>query len=111
MSVGRRYDFSEEQEERRRHAARLSWLSLILLASTAVLTWLTLGQSQAMKTAWAEDLLGMIPPVAVLLALRVENREPTARFPFGYFRSVSVAFLASAAALCSTGLWLFGDAL
>lgn len=73
--------------------------------------WLTVGQSQAMKTAWAEDLLGLIPPTALLIALRFENRPPSRRFPYGYFRVMSVAFLAAAAALSTIGLWLLADSV
>jgi cation diffusion facilitator family transporter len=105
------FRFPREQQEQRRKARRLAWLSIGLLASTAVIMFLTLGQSQAMKTAWAEDLLGMIPPAALLVATRIEERKPNERYPFGYFRAISVAFLATAAVLTTVGLWLLLDAV
>jgi cation diffusion facilitator family transporter len=111
VNIGQPFRFSEKQLHQRLRAVRLSWITIALLVTTATLMWLTLGQSQAMKTAWAEDLLGMIPPAALLIALRFENRPPTARFPYGYFRVISVAFLAAAAALTTIGLWLFGDSV
>src|SRR4051812_45606739 len=85
MNFGRRFTFPEEQWEERKRAKRLSWISIAALTSTAVLMYLTLGQSEAMKTAWIEDLLGMIPPIVLLIALRIETRRPNKRFPYGYF--------------------------
>jgi cation diffusion facilitator family transporter len=111
MRIGRRFQFPPEQQELRRKTARLSWLSLVLLTSTAVAVYLTLGQSEAMKTAWIEDLLGLIPPVALLVALKVENREPTERFPYGYFRAIAIAFLVISAVLLLVGAWLLLDSV
>ncbi|HEY4734921.1 MAG: cation diffusion facilitator family transporter [Gemmatimonadaceae bacterium] len=111
MNFGRRFIFPEEQWEERKRAKRLSWISLAVLTSTAVLMYLTLGQSEAMKTAWVEDLLGMIPPIVILIAYRIETQKPTKRFPYGYFRAVSVAFLVTAAVLAIAGLSLLFDAV
>jgi cation diffusion facilitator family transporter len=111
VNIGQPFRFTEEQLRKRKRSVRLSWLTIVLLLTTAALMWLTLGQSQAMKTAWAEDLLGLIPPAALLIALRFENRPPSRRFPYGYFRVISVAFLAAAAALSTIGLWLFADSV
>jgi cation diffusion facilitator family transporter len=41
--------------------------------------------------------------------MRWEEKKPSARFPYGYFRAISVAFLATAAVLMIIGLWLFVD--
>jgi cation diffusion facilitator family transporter len=111
MRLGRRFRFPEEQQEQRHKTARLSWLSLVLLTSTAVAVYLTLGQSEAMKTAWIEDLLGLIPPIALLIALKVENQEPTKRFPYGYYRAIAIAFLVIAAVLLLVGAWLLFDSV
>jgi cation diffusion facilitator family transporter len=111
MRFGRRFIFPRRQEEERHRARRLSWLSIGLLLTTAVAVYLTLGQSEAMKTAWIEDLLGLIPPIALLVALKIENRTPTARFPYGYFGIVSIAFLAIATVLTMAGVWLLYDAV
>jgi cation diffusion facilitator family transporter len=111
MRVGRRFWFPQEQQEQRHKTARLSWLSLVLLTSTAVAVYVTLGRSEAMKTAWIEDLLGLIPPIALLIALKVENREPTKRFPYGYHRAIAIAFLVIAAVLLLVGAWLLLDSM
>ncbi|HEV7993789.1 MAG TPA: cation transporter [Gemmatimonadaceae bacterium] len=105
------FQFPPEQQQQRKRARTLSWLSLALLISTAVLVWATLGQSEAMKTAWVEDLLGLVPPIVMLVALRVENRAPSKRYPYGYFRVVSIAFLITAAVLSLAGLWLLRDSV
>ena len=57
-----------------RKARRLEWLTIAYLLSAVVLLGLVLGNSQAMKTAWAEDLLSLIPPIAFLIATRLNVR-------------------------------------
>ncbi|MDB4916956.1 MAG: cation efflux protein [Gemmatimonadetes bacterium] len=111
MSELKAFIFPAEQQQQRRRAAQLSWLSLVLLSSTAVVVFLSLGQSEAMKTAWIEDLLGLVPPLVIIVALRIENRAPTKRYPFGYFRAVSIAFLVTSTLLTLTGAWLLFDSL
>src|SRR3954470_21585327 len=111
MNLGRRFEFPEEQQEQRRRTARLSWLSMGLLLSTAIVVYLGLGQSEAMKTACIEDLLGLIPPIALLVALKIENREPSERFPYGYFRAVAIAFLVISSVLLMVGAWLLLDSV
>jgi cation diffusion facilitator family transporter len=106
MNFGKPFEFPKEQWNERKKAKKLSWISLAILASTAALMYVTLGQSEAMRTAWVEDLLGMIPPIVILIAMKIEMKEPNARFPFGYFRVISIAFLVTAAVLALAGLWL-----
>jgi cation diffusion facilitator family transporter len=64
-----------------------------------------------MKTAWIEDLLGLIPPLAFLVAVRFNSRAPTARFPYGFHRIVSVAHLCSALALFVMGTYLLVESI
>src|SRR5205085_8259309 len=71
----------------------------------------TMGQSQAMKTAWVTEILSVFPPIAYLFATHFELRRPTERFPFGYLRSVSISYLVAAGSLTLIGLWLLWDAL
>ena len=63
-----------ELQQTLRKARRLEWLTIAYLLSAVVLLGLVLGNSQAMKTAWAEDLLSLIPPIAFLVALRLNVR-------------------------------------
>jgi cation diffusion facilitator family transporter len=94
-----------------RKARRLEWLTIAYLVSAVILLALVLGSSQAMKTAWVEDLLSLIPPIAFLLAMRFNSREPTGRFPYGFHRIVSIAHLCSALALFVMGTYLLVESI
>lgn len=94
-----------------RRAVRLEWISFFLMLSGAVLVYFTLGQSQAMKAVWAEDVLALIPPLSFLISMRYRFRAPNKRFPYGYHHSVTVGFLASAVVLLSLGVLLLFDSL
>ena len=94
-----------------RRARRLEWLTIAYLVSALVLLALVLGSSQAMKTAWAEDLLSLIPPIAFLIAMRFNSRSPTERFPYGFHRLVSIAHLVSALALFVMGAYLLVESI
>jgi cation diffusion facilitator family transporter len=94
-----------------RKARRLELLTIAYLLSAVVLLALVLGNSQAMKTAWAEDLLSLIPPIAFLIAMRLHVRPPTGRFPYGFHRVTSIAHLCSAIALFTTGAYLLIEAI
>lgn len=111
MKIGQAFVFPEKQQKLRRRTKQLSWLSIILLFIAGILIFLTLGQSQAMKTAWVSDILTAVPPVALLVAMRYELRAPSKRFPFGYTRSVSVAFLVTSGILSLIGLYLLYNSL
>src|SRR5437868_14937267 len=99
MSHSAAYEIPAHLQAPHQRARRMAWLSIGLLFSAATALGLTLGQSQAMKTAWVSDLLTAIPPMAFLAATRMEARRPTQRFPFGYTRAISIAFLVTAAVL------------
>jgi hypothetical protein len=53
-----------------RRAVRIDWLTIAYMVSAVALLYLALGGSQAMKAAWWEDLLGLLPPAAFLLSYR-----------------------------------------
>jgi cation diffusion facilitator family transporter len=57
------------------------------------------------------DVLTAIPPIALLGAMRVELRGRSQRFPYGFTRSISVAFLATSGVLSLVGLYLLYDSL
>lgn len=100
-----------EQQRTLRRARWLEWLTIAYLVSAVGLLALVLGSSQAMKTAWAEDLLSLIPPLAFLVAARFYTREPTDRFPYGFHRIVSIAHLVAALALTVMGAYLLIEAV
>lgn len=41
------------------------------------MVYAVLGNSQAMKAAWVEDLLSFLPPISFLLAARVIRKRPS----------------------------------
>ena len=94
-----------------RRAVRLEWISIAYFVSVVAAIYLALGSSQAMKAAWIEDLLGFIPPIAFLVASRIRYRRPTARFPYGYHRSISIGFLCAALALLLMGVFVVYDSV
>ncbi|WP_232548196.1 cation diffusion facilitator family transporter [Propioniciclava soli] len=98
-----------EQEAALRRARRLEWVSLAFLTSGVVVVYLVMGNSQAMKVAWIEDLLSLIPPLAFLLATRRAGRRPSVSHPYGHHRVVGSAHLTAAVALLSMGLFLVFD--
>ena len=99
----------EEQRDILRQAKRLEIATLAFLATAVVLVYLVMGSSQAMKAAWAEDLLSLIPPIAFLVAVRRARREPSVRHPYGHHRSVAAGHLAAAIALFAMGSFLIYD--
>ena len=88
---------------------RLEWFTVAYFLTAVVVVFLTLGSSQAMKAAWIEDLLGLLPPLAFLVAARFRDRQPTARFPWGYHRSVTVGYLVASVALLALGSYVLFD--
>jgi cation diffusion facilitator family transporter len=106
-----RFELPAEKQPAYRRAIRLEWLTIGYLITAITAIYLTLGNSQAMKTAWIEDMLSLIPPSVFLIAARTRQRPPNDRFPYGYHRSVSVAYLMASLALALMGAFLLFDAL
>jgi cation diffusion facilitator family transporter len=111
MGRARSAELPPELQQTLRKARRLEWLTIAYLVSAVILLALVLGSSQAMKTAWAEDLLSLIPPIAFLVAMRFNSRAPTGRFPYGFHRIVSIAHLCSALALFVMGTYLLVESI
>lgn len=105
------HELPREQDEANHKAIRLEWFSLAYWLSAIVLLYFTLGQSQAMKAAWIEDILALLPPVAFLVASRFRHRKPTGRFPWGYHRAISVAYVVATVALFGLGLFILIDSV
>ena len=111
MSGSEHFELPPDKQEEYKKALRLEWWTIAYLLSAVAAIYATLGSSQAMKTAWAEDMLSLIPPISFLVAARFRDRKPNKRFAYGYHRAVSVAFLCAAVALFFMGLFLLWDAL
>ncbi|QXT39862.1 cation transporter [Gymnodinialimonas ceratoperidinii] len=99
----------EEQKDALHRARWLEVLWIIALASIVTAIYFAVGSSQAMKTAWIEDLLSFVPPLAFLIGSWIEGWKPNQRFPLGYIRVTSIAYLISAVSLAGVGLFLIVD--
>ena len=62
-----------------KRAERLEWWNIAWTISIIAVMGLVLGQSQTMKTAWIEDTLGLVPPIAFLVAARMERTGKRSR--------------------------------
>ena len=96
-------------------AAAAATTAVLSLDATVVLltpvVFATAGSSQAMKTAWIEDLLSLVPPISFLVAARFARKGPDAEYINGRARAYNVAFVVSAVALTGVGLGLVFDGL
>lgn len=92
-----------------RHAIRLEWWTIGWQVSIIVVMAIVMGSSEAMKSAWTEDLLGLVPAVVFLVSIHFERKPATRDFPFGFDRVNSLAFLVAATALGGMGLYLIYD--
>lgn len=92
-----------------RKAVRLEWITIAALIGIVVAVYLVLGNSQAMKTAWIEDMLSFIPPIAFLVGVHVTRRPATTARPFGYHRAFGISHVVAATALTVMGGYLIVD--
>lgn len=99
-------ELPEEQRAALRRAVKFEWITIGFLAVTTTLVFLVLGNSQAMKAAWIEDLLSFLPPISFLVATRIIRRRPTENHPYGFHRAVGIAHLVAAVALFVMGAYL-----
>lgn len=105
------HELPEELQPVLRRARRLEWTTIAYLVSVIALLGLVMGSSQALRTAWVEDILSLVPPVGFLIADRVRRRPGTGRFPYGFHRAVTVAYLMSSFAILAFGTFLLADGL
>lgn len=94
-----------------KRAKRLEWWTLGWMASIILAMFLAMGSSQAMRTAWVEDVLSLIPAIVFLITARLEGKAPTRPFPYGFHRVHSLAFLISAVALTAVGALLLFESV
>ena len=92
-------------------ARRLEWWNVFWTLTYIAALGSAMGSSQAMRTAWIEDMLGLIPPVVFLISERFERRSANGRFHYGYDRVNGLGFLIAAVALAAVGLFLLKDAV
>jgi cation diffusion facilitator family transporter len=90
-------------------AVKLEWLFLVYMVSALIAVYFALGNSQAMKAAWLEDMLSLVPPAAFLIANRYRDRPPTEQMPWGYHRAISIGYLAGSIAIVALGVFILFD--
>ena len=99
-------DLPPEQQEALRKATRLEWISIGYVISAVALVLLVMGNSQAMRAAWLEDMLSLLPPIAFLIGRRLVRREPDIEHPYGWHRTMGAGHLASSLALLAMGAFV-----
>ncbi|WP_138934065.1 cation transporter [Roseovarius arcticus] len=99
----------DEIDRKLRRAATLEWWSIFWLLTIIAVMYFAMGSSQAMKTAWIEDTLSLLPPVLFLLSRKFESKSATDKYPFGFHRAGSLGFFLAAAALTAMGCFLLYD--
>lgn len=104
------YRLPEEKQKKLKKAIVLEWTTIFFLLTITVVMYLTMGASQAMRTAWIEDVLSLIPPISFLVAMRYRDREPNEEYPYGYRRATLLSFMVAAVALLVLGLYMLYDA-
>ena len=92
-------------------AIRLEWWNIGWTVSVILAMGLAMGGSQAMQTAWVEDTMGLIPPIAFLVAAHFEAKPSNRRFHYGFDRVNGLGFMIAAVALAAVGLFLLKDAV
>ena len=97
-------------EEALAKGRRLEWWTLSALLTIILVMYFVVGSSQAMRTAWIEDLLSLIPPALFLVSAHIEKKHPTRSYPYGFHRTGSLAFFAAACALAAMGAILLFEA-
>lgn len=85
----------------------LAWWTLGYLVVDTIILFMIKGNSQTMQAAWIQDLLGMVPPLAFLIGVRVARRKATRAHPYGYAQAMDIAHLVAGATLVAFGGFLF----
>ncbi|MDN3722094.1 cation transporter [Roseibium salinum] len=110
MKLATSVDIPNERKPDYRKAKWLQWITIVYLISVVFVLYLVMGSSQAMRAAWLEDLLSLVPSIAWTITTPIAWRKPDPKFPYGYHRSVSIGYLAASLPLLLLGLFLVGDA-
>jgi cation diffusion facilitator family transporter len=105
------YRLPEDKRPLMKRAIRLQWLTILGMGTVIAVIALTMGESQAMRTALVEDVLALIPPIGFLVSRHYAAKPPSERFPFGRHRLVTLAYLAAGVTLFGMGLFLLYESV
>jgi divalent metal cation (Fe/Co/Zn/Cd) transporter len=95
-----------EKHDSLKRARVLAIVGMIYLASSIAALLIVMGRSQALKTEFVGDAMSLIAPTLFLIGDRLSGRAPTPRYPYGFARAVSAAYLGAALALTTVGVIL-----
>jgi len=111
MSEKEHVEYPKELQPKYEKAKKLEWITVTYIVSVVVLMFIVMGQSQAMKTAWADDTVGLISPISFLVASAWATKKPNKRFPYGYHRIANIAYICGSLALFLLGFYLLMDSI
>lgn len=95
-----------------RKTKRLEWVTIIYMLTVIGVMFLTMQSSQAMKAAWLEDVLSLVPATVYLVAYSLfDKRPPGSKYPYGFHKVFTVAFLLGSFALLGIGLFVFYESV
>ncbi|PRI11398.1 cation transporter [Leucobacter massiliensis] len=106
-----RVDLPPAQARALKRAVRWEWFTIAYTSGTIVLLAFVVGNSQAMRTAWIEDMLSLVPQIAFLVALIFVRRRPSLNHPYGMHRAMGVGHLVAGVALFAVGANLAVEAV
>ncbi|WP_067198835.1 cation transporter [Microbacterium sp. XT11] len=106
-----RSDLPPEQQTALKKAIRWEFFTICYTSITITVVAFVVGNSQAMRTAWVEDMLSLIPQVAFLTALLFVRRKPTVDYPYGLHRAMGVGHVVAGVALLAVGVNLAIEAI
>ncbi|TRY18745.1 cation transporter [Tessaracoccus rhinocerotis] len=93
----------EHERELLHKAVRLQWVSLFVMALVVTSVGLVAGQSQAMRTAFAEDALALLPPIVFLVGVWRTGKSRDPDHPYGHHRAIGAGHLVAAVTLLVLG--------
>lgn len=106
-----RADLPPEQHAALKRAIRWEIFTMCYTAVTITTVAFVVGNSQAMRTAWIEDMLSLAPQAAFLIAMIFVRRRPTCKHPYGLHRAMGVGHLVAGVALLVIGLNLSAESV
>ena len=106
MKTAKDFELPDRLKDDYRKAKKLEYWTLAYMVSVVILMYLTMSTSEAMRTAWAEDMLTLLAPISFLVASKVAIKPPSKKFPYGFHRSNTIAFLVSSVTLAVLGIIL-----
>jgi len=104
------FEFPPEQQQTLAQARRLEWWTLAYIGSGAVLLYLVMGSSQAMRTSFFEELISLVPAAAFLVCAPIALRAASPTYPYGLHGAVSIGYLVASLSLIAMGLFLLIEA-